>query len=91
MTWVLIAVSGFVAWLVVSSFFLALCREAARADQLANAGGVSERNVIDLRAVRETRRSSPSDLKRGRAGCYFNNRDSRRSLSSFPSVWHVGQ
>src|ERR1700733_8118019 len=32
MSWVLIAVTGAVAWLIVAAFFLALCRQAALAD-----------------------------------------------------------
>lgn len=57
MTWVLIAASGFIAWLSVSSFFLALCHAAGRGEGLGKAGGVGDLNVIDLRAVRETRQT----------------------------------
>jgi hypothetical protein len=91
MTWILIAVSGLVAWLSVSSFFLALCHAAGRAEGLAKVSGVSDLNVIDLRSVRGTRRPLPSDLRRGRATSYFSSRESRRSLSSRPPVWQAGQ
>jgi hypothetical protein len=36
MTWVLTAVLGFAAWLLVVLFFLALCRAAARAEVLVS-------------------------------------------------------
>jgi hypothetical protein len=61
MTWFLIAVAGVLAWLSVASFFLALCRQASRADQ--EMAGHGRENAA-----------------------YFKSRDSRRSLSSLPSV-----
>jgi hypothetical protein len=82
MSWVLIAVFGFVAWLSAVVFVLTLCRAAARADALGQATVVGHPNVIDLAAVRENRRPAMP---------YFKSRDSRLSFSSLPSVWQVGQ
>jgi hypothetical protein len=86
--WVLVAALGFAAWLLVAWFVLALCRAAARADAVTTvavcdrrlafdrATGCREAQVIDLCALR---------------AAYLSSRDSRRSLSSLPSVWQVGQ
>ena len=95
MIWVLIAAFGMAAWLLAAAFVVGLCRAAGRADELGSVGFVSDRrsgalsgegNVVDLSAFRAARASSK------RAGLpYFSSRDSRRSLSSLPSVWQVGQ
>jgi hypothetical protein len=82
MSWVLVVVSGIVAWLSIALFFLALCRTASHADDIAVAGGLPAVDVVDLRAFRERRARRAQRW----GGAYFNSRDSRRSLSSLPSV-----
>lgn len=93
---VLIGVLGLVFWIAIAGLFLALCCMAGRADALATAGVVPDGTVVDLREVAETRRPRVERRDRGRggakaAGAYFRSRESRRSLSSLPSVWQVGQ
>jgi hypothetical protein len=78
MTWVLVAVFAFAAWLSAVWFFVVLCSAASRGDDLSPARAQDrltfvratpdgEDNVIELRS-------------------YLSSRDSRRSLSSLPSV-----
>ena len=95
MIWVLIAAFGLTAWLFAVAFVLGLCRAASRADALGSVGFVSDRlsgalssqgNVVDFERVpRNAHEPEACGLP------YFSSRDSRRSLSSLPSVWHVGQ
>ena len=62
MIWVLISALGLTAWLSIVLFFVALCHEAGRPDQLANAPGVrAPANVIDLRAFRQLREHRAGD------------------------------
>jgi hypothetical protein len=88
MTWVLVAAFGLAAWLLAVVFILGLCRAAAQADEVASLRSASghwsallesESNVVDLCAFRAAR------------GAYLSSLDRRRSLSSLPSVWQVGQ
>jgi hypothetical protein len=89
MIWVLIAACSFAAWLSAASLILGLCRAASRGDRLGSVRAShppsilvnGETNIFDLCAFRDAR-----DRR-----CYLSSRDSRRSLSSLPSVWHVGQ
>jgi hypothetical protein len=94
MTLVLIAVFGLASWISAAMLILGLCRAAGRGDELASAGFASARgsgalssesNVVDLRAFRAEHRTEAPGLS------YFSSLDSRRSLSSLPSVWQVGQ
>ncbi len=88
---VLIGVLG-LFWIAIAGLFLALCCMAGRADSLMTAGAVADGTVVDLRDVAETRRRSVDPRARAKAaGAYFRSRESRRSLSSLPSVWQVGQ
>jgi hypothetical protein len=101
MTWALIAAFGMVAWLSAATVIFGLCRAASRADGLGASGQRSvfvsgESNVVDLCAFRAARTRSfvwvdvVAEQARDR-GSYLSSLDSRRSLSSLPSVWHVGQ
>jgi hypothetical protein len=58
MTWVLIAGLGAIGWLSVASFFLALCRQAGRADELADAREMQDTDGIGLRAFGDRRDQS---------------------------------
>jgi hypothetical protein len=77
MNWILIAAAGVLAWLALASFFIALCHQAGRADDLA---GARDGDVIDLGAFSQSR------TRPARRRPYLRSRDSRRSLSSLPSV-----
>ena len=55
-----------------------------------------ESNVVDLRALRAARTRPLVSVDTAAApacgrSSYLSSLDSRRSLSSLPSVWHVGQ
>jgi hypothetical protein len=104
MIWAPIAAFCVVAWLSAAVFILGLCRAASRADKLGSVRRASDQrrqfvtrasNVVDLSAFRAARtRSVVCESSPKRAldrGFYFSSLDSRRSLSSLPSVWHVGQ
>jgi hypothetical protein len=82
MMWLLITLSCLVAWLLVASFFIALCYAAGQADEPAGAEEVAEVKVVDLGTFRER----PECRPRRRGETYFKSRESRRSLSSLPSV-----
>ena len=93
MIWVLIAVAGLIAWLSLAAVFLAVCHMAGQADKLIAAGrvrdgcvSVRDGDVIELRAVARSRRSVARGPGAPAAAAYLRSRDSRRSLSSLPSV-----
>ena len=97
MIWVLIAALGLAAWLSAAMLILGLCRAAGlRPPDQSSVSGSDESNVVDLRAFRTARTRPLVSVNtagapgRGR-GSYLSSLDSRRSLSSLPSVWHVGQ
>jgi hypothetical protein len=98
MGWVLIAAFGVAAWLSAAMLVLGLCRAASpppASDRPSVLVG-GESNVVDLRAVRAacTRPLVSVEVAAAGArdrGSYLSSLDSRRSLSSLPSVWHVGQ
>jgi hypothetical protein len=95
MTLVLMAAFGLASWLSAAMLILGLCRAAGRADELGSVGFASdpqsgalssESNVVDLSAFRaNAHRPEACGLP------YFSSLESRRSLSSLPSVWQVGQ
>ena len=103
MIWVLTAAFGMAAWLTSAAVILGLCRVASRADKpwlpASDQRSVfvsGESNVFDLCAFREARTRPVvcvdvvAEQARDR-GSYLSSLDSRRSLSSLPSVWQVGQ
>jgi hypothetical protein len=84
MNWLLISALGFAAWVSVLVLLVAMCRAAARGDEIATATSGGHASAIDLRGVHGGRSASPRRR-------YLSRRESRRSLSSLPSVWQVGQ
>jgi hypothetical protein len=103
MTWVLIGALGVAAWLSAAVLMLGLCRAASRANQPESVRPASSRrsisvsgesNVLDLcafRAVRARATIGAGVVAKQAARSYFSSLESRRSLSSLPSVWQVGQ
>jgi hypothetical protein len=98
MIWDLIAAFGLASWLSAAILILGLCRAASlspTSDQPSVfANGQS--NVVDLRASRAARTRPLENVDDAAAagrggGSYLSSLDSRRSFSSLPSVWHVGQ
>jgi biopolymer transport protein ExbB/TolQ len=95
MTWVLMAAFGLASWLSAAMLILGLCRAARRADELGSVGFASnqgsgalssESNVVDLSAF-----GASAHRPDACGSPYFSSLESRRSLSSLPSVWQVGQ
>jgi hypothetical protein len=74
MTWVLVALFGFAAWLAAVWFFVLLCSAAGRANEFRSATGHEQSAFVDALAHDEAN------------VIYLSSRDRRRSLSSLPSV-----
>ena len=75
MTWVVIAAFAFASWLFIALLVLGLCRDAARGDETAAKGaGATFTGATRAPYLGATR--AP----------YLSRRESRRSLSSLPSV-----
>ena len=98
MIWVQIAAFGLASWLSVAMLILGLCRAASLrpASEQPGVFAGDESNVVDLRAVRAARTRPLVGVDAVAApgrdrGSYLSSLDSRRSLRSLPSVWHVGQ
>jgi hypothetical protein len=105
MIWAPIAAFGMAAWFSAAVVILGLCRAARRADKRGSVRPASDQrsvfvsgksNVVDLCAFRAARTrpvvcvAAVAEQACDR-GSYLSSRDSRRSFSSLPSVWQVGQ
>jgi hypothetical protein len=94
MTWVVIAASALASWLAVALLLLGLCRAAALGDDAVTraaipAGGSASRATPQHGAVvihLDTLPTCPRPARRRVRSPYLSRRDSRRSLSSLPSV-----